>query len=159
MIRKHKRIRQHDILPPPRRENHHLGDIIARQRLDTLIHLLRLVLVAVKAHDAELGLDLARVDLDDADARRDEFLAERLGERAHGGFGCAVDAAALVGLAAGDGPDVDDVAAAAVGAGLEDGEDGLRHVDEAGDVGVEHDGDVCGGDVGGLGDALDEAAG
>jgi hypothetical protein len=56
----------------------------------------------------------------------------------------------LVGFAASNGTDVDDVAATAVGAGLKDGKDRLRHANEAGYVGCEHDVDVFGFDVGGL---------
>lgn len=62
------------------------------------------------------------------------------------------------GVGTGDGANVDNVAMAAVGALLEDGEDGLGHVDEAGDVGVEHDAHVILVDLGGPGDALDETA-
>lgn len=76
-----------------------------------------------------------------------------------GGLGGAVDAAAGVGLAAGDAADVDDVAAAAVGAAQEDGQDRLRHVDEPRHVGADHDAHVLLGDVGGPRDALDQAAG
>jgi hypothetical protein len=158
MIRKHQSIRQHDILPPPRRKNHHLGNILRRQRLHTLIHLLCLLLVASKPDNTKLRLDLAGVNLNDPDPRRNQLAAHGVCEGAHGGFGSAVDAAALVGFAAGDGADVDDVAFAAVGARFEDGEDGLGHGDEAGDVGGEHGVNVGGGDGGGLSDAFDKAA-
>lgn len=46
------------------------------------------------------GLDLAGVDVDDADARGDELLAQCVGEAADGGLGGAVDASASVRLTA-----------------------------------------------------------
>lgn len=54
--------------------------------------------------------------------------------------------------------DVDDVAFPAIGPLLVDLEDFLCHVYEPGHVGREHDVYVFRGDVGGLGDAFDEAA-
>lgn len=126
MIRKHQRIRQHNIFPPARRKNHNLGNILGRQRLHALIHLLRLILIPAKSHDAEFSLNLPRIDLDDADARGDQFAAHGVCERAYGGLRSAVDAAALVGFAAGDAADVDDVAGVF---GFEDGQDGLGHGD------------------------------
>lgn len=62
------------------------------------------------------------------------------------------------GMLTGDGADVDNVPPAAVGPGEEDGQDGLRHVDEAGDVCPEHDGHVLRVDVRRPGHATDEAA-
>lgn len=156
MIRKHQRIRKHYVLPPPCRENDHLRDIVTGQGFDALVHLLRLLPVAVKPHNAELGLYLSGVDLDDPDARCDELFAEGIGEGAHGGFGSAVDAATLVGLTASDGADVYDVAAPAVGARLEYGKNSLGHVDETGDVGGEHNVDVFLLDSRRLSDALDQ---
>jgi hypothetical protein len=159
MVRENQRIRQDNILPPANSKDNNLRDILRSQRLDALIHLLRLIDITAEPHNTELRLDLPGIDLDDADARRNQLAAQRVGEGAHGRLGRAVDAAALVGLAAGDGADVYNVAAAAVGARLEDGQDGLGHCDEAGDIGREHGVDVFGEDVGGLRDAFDEAAG
>jgi hypothetical protein len=68
-----------------------------------------------------------------------------------------VDGNARHGLTS-NGANVDNVALAALGPLQEDGEDGLGHVDEAGDVGLEDDVGVVLFDVGGAGDALDEAA-
>lgn len=102
--------------------------------------------------------NLAGVDLKNSDSRGDELLAQGLGETADGGLGGAVDAAARVGLAAGDAADVDDVAAAAVGPLEEDGKYGLRHVDQARHVGREHDVHIRLGDLGRAGYALDQAA-
>lgn len=104
------------------------------------------------------SLDLTGIDLEHADARGDELLAQGAAEAVDGGLGGAVDAAAGVGLAAGDAADVDDVAVAAVGAAQKDGQDRLRHVDEARHVGADHGVHVLLGDLGGPRDALDEAA-
>ena len=158
MVWEDQSIGKHDILAPTSCKDDYLGDVVARQGLHALVDFLRLLLVAAKSHNTKLGLDLAGINLDDADAGGDEFFAEGVGEGADGGFGCTVDAAALIRLAASDGADIDDITAATVGAGLEDGEDGLGHVDEAGDVGREHDIDVVGLDVRGLRNALDEAS-
>lgn len=159
MVGENEGISNNHILPPCSGKHHDLGNIIASQGLDALINLLRLLLVTPEPHDAELGLDLPRVNLDDAHAARDQLLAQRVGEAAHGGLGRAVDAAALVGFAACDRADVDDITTAAVGAREEDGQNGLGHGDQACDVGLEHDVDVGLVDFGGLVYALDEAAG
>lgn len=155
MIGKNQRVGQNHILAPAGRKHDDLGNVVGGQGFAPFVNLVGGALVAVEPHDAELGLDLARIDFDDADARRDEFLAQGVGETAHGGFGRAVDAAARVGLAARDAADVDDVAGAGLAAGLQDGQDGLGHVDQAVDVGLEHGVDVGFGDRGRFGDALD----
>jgi hypothetical protein len=97
-------------------------------------------------------LDLSGIDLHDADACVDELLAKRISEGAYGSLGGAVDATTGVGLTASNAANVDDVARAAVRASLEDGQDGLRHVDKPSHVGVEHDVDVLLGDLRGTGD-------
>lgn len=53
--------------------------------------------------------------------------------------------------------DIDNVTLTTFGALLEDREDGLGHVDETRDIGVEHDFHVILVDFRGLGDALDQA--
>lgn len=98
------------------------------------------------------------INLNDTNAAGDELLAQGLGEATNGGLGGAVDGSAGVGFAAGNGADVDDVAVATVRTGEEDGEDDLGHVDETGDVGLEHDVDVILVDFGGTSHAFDEAA-
>lgn len=158
MVRENKSISKDDILPPPRRENNHLGNIIPSQRLHPLIHFLRLLPITPESDNAKLRLHLPRINLNHPDPARDQLFAEGVGEAAHRGFGRAVDAAACVRLAARDGADVDDVAAAAVRAGEEEGQDGLGHCDQAGYVGLEHGVDVGLGDGGGFVDAFDEAA-
>lgn len=158
MVRENQRIRHHNVLPPPRSKHHDLRNIITCQRLHTLVNLLRLLLVAPKPDHTELRLDLPRINLNDPDATRNQLLAQRIRERPHGGLGCAVDRAPRVRLAAGNRADVYNITAAAIGAGEEDGQDGLCHGDEAGDVGLEHGVDVGGFDFRGFVDALDEAA-
>lgn len=104
------------------------------------------------------SLNLTRINLNNTNTAGDQLLSQALREAADGGLGGAVDGTTWVGLPAGDGADVDDVAVAPVGAGEEDGENSLSHVDEAGDVGVEHDANVFLGDLGSPSDALDETA-
>lgn len=97
------------------------------------------------------------VDLNDTDSRRDELLAQRVGERANGSLGGAVNGTTGVGLTTSDTSNVDDITAAALVALLEDRQDGLSHVDQTGDVGVEHDAHIFDRDIGSLRNTLDEA--
>lgn len=178
MVGEDQTVGNDNVLPPGGGEDNDLCDVVGSQGLAAFVDGVGLGLVAVEAHDGEVGLDLARVDGDDADARGDELLAQRLGEGADGGLGGAVDAAADVWLAAcercsgqyrtgsyenaqeehtSDGTNVDNVARTAVRPLLEDGEDGLGHVDETRDVGLEHDVHVLLGDVRRPGPALDQA--
>lgn len=101
-------------------------------------------------------LDLAGVNADDPDLRGDQLLPQRVCEAPDRGLGGAVDAAAGVRLAAGDGADVDDVSRAGLASRLQDGQDGLGHVDEARHVRGEHDVDVLLCDLRRLRDAPDE---
>lgn len=101
-------------------------------------------------------LDLARINLNDPNASRNQLLPQRIRKTAHSRLGSTVNTAAGVGLPAGDGADIDDVSGTAIGPLLEDGQDGLRDVDQAGDVGREHDVDVLLGDLGCFRDTLDE---
>ena len=50
----------------------------------------------------------------------------------------AVDTPTLVWLTAGDTADVDDIPSPTIRSGLENGQEGLRHVSQASDVRVEH---------------------
>ena len=155
MTRENQRISNHNVLLSCRNKHHNLSNVVRRQRINASVDCIGLVLVAVEPHHAELGLYLAGINLHDADARGDQLLAQGIGEAAHGGLGGAVDGSSGVRLAAGDGADVNDVARTTfVSAGLKDGQDGLGHVNEAGDVGGEHDVDVGFGDGWGLGDFL-----
>src|SRR5688572_7430294 len=87
---------------------HVLGD----QRTRVGVDLLGARLVAAVAHETELGLHEAGLDVGDADAGAVHIHAQPFREDADGGLAGAVDAAARVGPAAGDGAEVDDVAAA-----------------------------------------------
>ena len=147
MIRENQTIRHNNILPPARRKNHNLRNIIRRQRLTTRINSIRLTLIPIKPHNTKLSFNLPGINTNDSHPRRDELFPQTVRERSDGRFGRAVDSAAGVGLAAGDGADVDDVACAGAGVAVEHAaEDFLGHVDEAGDVGGEHDGHVGFGD-------------
>lgn len=116
-----------------------------------------LALVTVESDHGELGLHLAGIDSNDTDSLANQLLAETVCERTDGGLGGAVDAAAGVGLAAGNGANVDDVAGTfAVVTFEEDGENGLGHVDQTSHVGRKHDIDVLLSDLGRLGHALDQ---
>lgn len=85
------------------------------------------------------SLDLARVDFDHADSCRNQFSAYGVGEASYGSFARAVNGSSLVRFSSGDAANVDDVSARAIFAGFEDGQDRLGHVDQAGDVGGNHD--------------------
>lgn len=145
-----------------------------------LVHLVCLRLVTVKPNDRELleanatvskrrarqqkfkikkpySLNLARVNLNDPNPSRDKLLPQRVRKTPDGRLGSTVNAATGIRLPAGDGADVDDVAGAAVGPLLENRQDGLRDVDQAGDVGREHDVDVFLCDLGCFCDTFDEA--
>lgn len=156
MVRENKHIRNNDILVSTRRPHDCLCNILACQWCDTLVHRVRLLLVSTEPHDRELRLDLPGVDLDDPDPRRDQLLPHRVRKAAHGGLGCAVDAAALVRFATSNGSDVDDVASAALALLLHHAQHGLRHVDQTEDVGVELHRNVSLLDITGLVHALDQ---
>lgn len=145
-------------------------------RVDLRIHSIGLGLVSVESHNRELlevcqkhignlmngssthSLNLTRINLNNTNTAGDQLLSQALREAADCGLGGAVDGTTGVGLPAGNGADVDDIAVTSVGAGKEDGKNGLSHVDEAGDVGVEHDANVLLGDLGSPSDALHETA-
>jgi hypothetical protein len=147
VIRENQTIRHNDILPPPSRENHNLRNIISSQRLASRINSISLALIPIKPHNTKLSLNLPRIHTDDPHSRRNKLFPQTVGERSDGRFGRAVDSAAGIGLAAGDRADVDDVACSGASIAVEhDWEDFLGHVDEAGDVGGEHDGHVGFGD-------------
>lgn len=102
-------------------------------------------------------LNLTRIDFNDTDSRGDELLSQSISERADSRLGGAVDATTRVRLAAGDTANVDNIATATLRALLEDGQDGLGHVNETSDVGVKHDLDILGSNRRCLGNTLDQA--
>jgi len=155
MVREDQTVRHNNILPPARGENNNLRNIISRQRLATRINSISLALIAIEPHNTKLRLDLPGIHANNPHSRRDQLFPQTVGERSDGSFGRAVDSAAGVGLAAGDGADVDDVAGSGAAVALQHStEDFLGHVDEAGDVGGEHDVHVVFGDFRGAGDAF-----
>jgi hypothetical protein len=91
MAWEHQRIRNHNILSPTRSKHHNLCNILWCKRITPLIDLLGRINIASKSHDRELSLDLAGVNLDDADAGVDQFAAEGIGEGTDGGFCAAVN--------------------------------------------------------------------
>lgn len=80
-----------DILPPGGSKDNDLGNIIRRKRVAASVDGIGLGLVAVKADDGKLRLDLAGVDFDDPDASGDELLSQALRKASDGGLGGAVD--------------------------------------------------------------------
>ena len=98
---------------PSEREEHALGDVVGRERLDVRVDGARLLLVAAEADAREVRLDEARVDRREADRTAEQVLAQRVGEAAHGELRGDVDGGVLVRLAPGDRAHVDDVAAVA----------------------------------------------
>lgn len=126
---------------------------------DSRIDGIGLALVTVEPDDRELRLDLTGIDANHPNSLGDEFLAQALGEGSDGTLGRAVDGTTNVGLPAGNGADVDDVAGPfAVVPRQHAGEDGLCHVDQACHVGCEHDGDIILLNLWCLGHTLDQAA-
>jgi hypothetical protein len=102
-------------------------------------------------------LNLTGIDLNDTNSRRNKFLPERICEGADSRFGGTVDATAGIRLAASNGANVNYVTTAALVALLEDGQNGLGHVDQTGDVGVEHDLQILGSDFRCLSNSLYQA--
>lgn len=100
---------------------------------------------------------MTRIDFDNTNSRGDELLPQRVSEGADSSLGGAVDAATRVRLATGNTANVDNITTATLRALLENGQDGLGHVNKTGDVGVKHDLDILGSDFRCLGDTLDQA--
>ena len=121
------------------RARHHEGDrlcdVFRGQRLEALVHLRSLFLIAVEADERELGLDQARRDLGHPDRLAEELKAKRAGERVDGMLGSGVARAAGVDLDSGNRADHDDVPTSAP---LERRQEGLRHALDAQDIRFEH---------------------
>jgi hypothetical protein len=132
VARENQSVRNNDILPPTSDENHNLGNILRRERLNTStnssqqhisppprarinsrINRIGLRLITIEPHHRELGLHLAGVNLHDSDTRRNQLLAETVRKAADRSLGSAVDRAASVGLPPRDRADVDDVSLSA----------------------------------------------
>ena len=91
------------------REEDAVGDVLRRERVDALVHGVRLLLVALEADDGELGLREPRVDGGDPDRPAEQILAQRVREAAHRELRGDVRRRALVRLPPGDRAHVDDV--------------------------------------------------
>src|SRR5256884_209686 len=98
-----------DMEGPGEREEDAVGDVLGAERVDALVRLLRLVLVAAEADAGEVRLDEAGIDSREPDRATQQVLTERVGEAAHGVLGRDIDRSVLVGLAARDRAHVDDV--------------------------------------------------
>src|SRR5437016_5295906 len=95
------------------REHDALGDVVGLERVDALVHRVRLRLVALEPDDRELGLREPGVDGGEADRSPEQVLAQRIREAAHGELRRDVGRRALIRLAPRDGAEIDDVAAVA----------------------------------------------
>ena len=93
------------------REHDAVRHVLGRQGLDAFIHAPRGFAIAVKAHEAELGLDEPGGDLRDPDRLAVELEPQRPGDRTHRVLGGGVAGAAFVRLETRDGADVHDVPA------------------------------------------------
>ncbi|MOA05413.1 hypothetical protein D3C78_1250110 [compost metagenome] len=93
---------------------HGIGDVLRLDGLHPLIDGGRLGIVTVEAHVGELGAAAqARLQVGDADGGARQIGPQVQAELLHERLGGAVDVAARVGVGAGDGADVDHVAAIA----------------------------------------------
>lgn len=102
-------------------------------------------------------LNLTGVNLNHSDASRNELLPERVGKASHCGFRSTVDASTRIRFTAGNTANVDDVSPTTLVSLLVDGQDSLGHVDQASDIGSDHNIDIFWFDVRGLRNTLDEA--
>ena len=93
------------------REQHALGDVLRRQRLDSFVDALRLLLVAAEADERELRLDEPWVDGRHVNGPAEQILAEGVREATDSELGGDVAGRVLVRLPSGNRADVDDVAA------------------------------------------------
>ena len=150
-------VRDDDIFLSSGYKDDNFSNIIRSQCITTFVNCISLRLVAIKSYNRELGLHLARVNLHNPDSSVHQLLSQRLGKEPHCRLGGAVNASPNIRLASGNAANIYNVALSALRTGLEDFQDGLRHVDETGDVGVYHDVDVFFRDGWGLSDAANEA--
>ena len=129
MTGKDERVGNDHVLSSSGSEHDDLCDVVWCQRLAIGVDSVGFGLVAVEAYDRELGLDLTGIDLHDPDTCADGLPSQRIGITSDRRFRGTVDAASRVGFAAGDTPDIDNVASTSVWALLVDGKHCLGHVD------------------------------
>lgn len=108
--------------------------------------------------EGSYSFHLTRIDLDDSDASRDQFLSQRISEAPDRSLGSAVNTATGICFASRNAANVDDVSATALVSLLEDRQDCLGHVDQSSDIGREHNVDVFGVDIRSLRNTLDQPA-
>lgn len=113
----------------------HTGYVVARERGDTFVNGVGPRLVAVETHGGKFGVDHAGAYLADFDAVFQQVDAHALRKCVYGVFRGAVNGSVFIGLAAGDGTYIDDMAAAG---GDHQGSDLPGDVQKAFDVGVDH---------------------
>jgi len=124
-----------DVGGPGDREQDDISDICGGQGGHSFVRLVGACLIAVEAHGAELGIDETGLDLGDANAGAGQIELEPFADGADGGLGRAVDIAVRVGLATGDGSDVDDMPPAPRDHARDDG---ACDIQQALDVGIDH---------------------
>lgn len=103
-------------------------------------------------------LDLARIDLDHSDSGCDKLLSQSVCEAADSSLSGTIDATTRVGLTTCNAANVDDISSATLISLLEDGQDRLSHVNQTGDVGLEHNVNVFQSNLGRSCYTLDEAS-
>ena len=121
---------------PGRDPMHGIGDVLGGQRLDILIDLGGLFVIAMEAHIGELGAAAQTgLDIGHAQGSAGQIGAQIEAELAHEGLGRAVDVATGIGPAAGHRAEVEDMAAVALDHA---GQQGARDLNQARAVGVDH---------------------
>lgn len=153
--REDERLCNVDVCGPVSGPDDLLCNILARQRLQTLVYLVRSPLVAPKPGHRERSLDHAWLNLGHPDGRVHELLQERRGERIDSKLGCAVNRSTWIALPPSNGAEVDNVTRVAL---LELLDKDLSEVNETLDVGVDHDVDLVCADVSNFVSAKDEAS-
>lgn len=104
------------------------------------------------------SLNLARINLNDPNPRCNKLLPQRFCETPNRSLRSAIYASSSIRFATCYAANIDDVAASAFIAFLEHRQNRLSHVDETGDVCVEHDSHILFGDFGSFGYTFDQAA-
>ena len=113
----------------------HVGDVLCLERIHAFIDGIGAGLVAVEAHFAECGLHDARLDGGDFDIAVDDVDADAVAEGLDGRFGGAVHGGSRIGVEAGGGAEIDDMAAVSFEHGRQEGP---GDEEEAPDIGVDH---------------------
>ena len=113
----------------------HIGDVVARKRLDALIEFGRTGRITVEADVAEVGLDKAGLEVGDADGCVGHIDAESVGEGLHGCLRSTVDIASGIGGITRHTSYINNVSAVAFN---HTGHDEACHGQQTFDIGVDH---------------------